>query len=56
MVPVTNTSSVNIRITHGDRICQGEIVEKIYTNIVQIADEVKGKTDRSGGFGSTGKA
>jgi dUTP pyrophosphatase len=56
MVPVTNTSTVNVRITHGDRICQGEIVEKIYTNIVQIADEVKGKTDRSGGFGSTGKA
>ena len=56
MVPVTNTSTTDIKITHGDRICQGEIVEKIYTNFVQLADEVKGKTDRSGGFGSTGKA
>lgn len=56
MLPVTNTSSVNVRITHGDRICQGEIVEKIFTNIVEIADKVKEKTNRNGGFGSTGKA
>jgi len=56
MVPVTNTTMTDIKITHGDRICQGEIVEKIYTDFVQLADEVKGKTDRSGGFGSTGKA
>ena len=56
MVPVTNTSSSDVRINHGDRICQGEIVEKIYTGFVELTDEIKGKTDRSGGFGSTGKA
>lgn len=55
MVPVTNTSSVNVRITHGDRICQGEIVEKICTNFISIADIPNRKSDRSGGFGSTGK-
>ena len=54
MVPVTNTSKTNVRITHGDRICQGEIVEKKSTHIVQLADEVNRKTDRIGGFGSTG--
>ncbi len=56
MIPVTNTTDIPARVTHGDRICQGEIVEKISTEFVHLADEVKGKTDRSGGFGSTGKA
>lgn len=56
MVPVTNTTKMPARITHGDRICQGEIVEKISCEFTQLADEVKGKTNRTGGFGSTGKA
>lgn len=56
MVPITNTSKVNVRINHGDRICQGEIVQKISCDFVQIADPIAVKGDRRGGFGSTGKA
>lgn len=56
MIPVTNNSDVRVRVNHGDRICQGEIVEKISCTITETADVIKGKTDRIGGFGSTGKA
>lgn len=56
MIPVTNNTDARVRINHGDRICQGEIVEKISCTITETTDEIKRKTDRSGGFGSTGKA
>lgn len=54
-VPVTNTSNTVLRIRHGDRICQGEIVQRIPVEFVQVGD-IGQKGDRTGGFGSTGKA
>lgn len=56
MVPVINNSGITVRVNHGDRICQGEIVQKISCDFVQIADPIPVKGDRRGGFGSTGKA
>lgn len=56
MIPVTNTSGVNVRISHGDRICQGELVERIYCIFEPKGQHPQPKTDRVGGFGSTGKA
>jgi dUTP pyrophosphatase len=56
MIPVTNTTKVNIRISHGDRICQGELVERIPCSFEQRTEPIALKTDRDGGFGSTGKA
>lgn len=56
MVPVTNTSKVNVRISHGDRICQGELVKKIDCIFEPKAWHPTQKSDRVGGFGSTGKA
>jgi dUTP pyrophosphatase len=53
-IMVKNDSLDRVTIKHGDRIAQGELVksldytiEECYTNPVQ-------KTDRNGGFGSTG--
>jgi dUTP pyrophosphatase len=56
MVPVTNTSKATLALRHGDRICQGEIVEKISTVFCQVDDVIDRGTTRNGGFGSTGKA
>lgn len=55
MVLVTNTSETPVRINHGDRICQGELVPVYRTQFVPCA-KPETKTDRVGGFGSTGKA
>lgn len=55
-VPITNASAIPVSISHGDRICQGEVVERIFTEFSEIADLPDGKTSRNGGFGSTGKA
>lgn len=56
MIPVTNASGAVLALRHGDRICQGEIVEKISTIFVQVDDVIDRGTTRNGGFGSTGKA
>ena len=42
-------------IKHGVRICQAELVEKIYHEFEEIKEPPSQKTDRYGGFGSTGK-
>ena len=51
---VTNLSNVPVKIFNGDRICQGELVRcESYT--LDESDEVPSKkTNREGGFGSTG--
>ena len=51
---VTSISNVPTRIYNGDRICQGELVRcEKYT--LDESDEMPSqKTDREGGFGSTG--
>ena len=56
MVLITNTSTIPVRISHGDRICQGELVPVYRTNFVATPTKPSPKTSRAGGFGSTGKA
>ena len=53
-VPLFNCSPCSVTITHGDRICQGELVKDLAAAVVETHDEPTKKTDRSGGFGSTG--
>ncbi len=40
---------------NGDRICQAELVEKVYHSLLEIQEPPTQKTERDGGFGSTGK-
>ena len=54
MVMLTNISDEVVYIRHGDRICQGELVkdERVVFDIVE--ERPVKKTNRDGGFGSTG--
>jgi hypothetical protein len=51
---MTNNSENGININHGDRVAQGELVEKISYGICEIKEQPGQKTDRVGGMGSTG--
>lgn len=53
-VAVYNTSNEIFVIKHGDRICQAELVKDIKVNISESKVEPTKKTNRNGGFGSTG--
>lgn len=53
-VILINTSGMCINIKHGERICQGELVRNENYNISTIPNKPSIKTDRNGGFGSTG--
>ena len=53
-VSIFNSSPCSVIIKHGDRICQGELVLDIRATIVETSMEPKNKTNRKGGFGSTG--
>ena len=48
---LTNTI---VTINSGDRICQGELVRNQPTRFISIPNPPQPKTDRAGGFGSTG--
>ena len=52
---MTNISQAPKSINNGDRICQAELVEKIQYDFIEIKKSPTQKTDRDGGFGSTGK-
>ena len=52
---VTSISSVPTRIYDGDRICQAELVKKVYHGLTELKKPPVQKTGREGGFGSTGK-
>ena len=54
MVMLTNISDEVVYIRHGDRICQGELVkdERVVFDVVE--ERPVKKTNRDGGFGSTG--
>lgn len=57
-VPIINVSGTHQIIVHGERIAQMEICSR---NLVEFyekgdGDKILQKTDRSGGFGSTGRA
>ena len=55
MVPVINLSDVQtIVINNNDRIAQGELIKDLSYNIEEISSPPEQKTDREGGFGSTG--
>ena len=51
---VTNISNVPVRIYDGDRICQGELVRCENYTLDESDEAPSQKTDRKGGFGSTG--
>ena len=49
-----NTSNIDFHIKHGDRIAQGELVKSLDYTIEECYTAPSQKTDRVGGFGSTG--
>ena len=49
-----NTSNLDFIINHGDRIAQGELVKSLDYKIEECYTAPTQKTDRVGGFGSTG--
>ena len=53
-VMVTSISNVPVRIYNGDRICQGELVRCEKYTLNESDEAPTQKTDREGGFGSTG--
>lgn len=53
-IAVYNNSSTYIKINHGDRIAQAEMIPVLNYTIEKTADNIEQKTERSGGFGSTG--
>ena len=55
MCMMHNISDMNVIINNGDRLCQGELIEDLVYEIDEITDRPKSKTDREGGFGSTGE-
>jgi dUTP pyrophosphatase len=53
-ITVFNTSDVPFEITDGMRLAQAEVVRNNRVRFVEVDDEPGDKTNRSGGFGSTG--
>ena len=53
-VMLHNISSVSFDVLDGMRIAQGEIVRAIRVGLSEIDYEPENKSDRTGGFGSTG--
>ena len=52
---ITNFGTNNYTFKHGDRICQGELVKSLDYSIEERYTVPAIKTDRIGGFGSTGE-
>lgn len=53
-VPIINLSGIHQIIVHGERIAQVEICERSIVEFFETGDKILQKTDRKGGFGSTG--
>lgn len=53
-IMILNISTERLYIYHGDRIAQGEMVHQERYALVPTETRPEQKTDRSGGFGSTG--
>ena len=53
-IMIKNDSMSRITIKHGDRIAQGELVKSLDYSIEECYTTPQQKTDRIGGFGSTG--
>ena len=54
-VMLTSISQAPKTINNGDRICQAELVKKVYHGFTELKKPPVQKTEREGGFGSTGK-
>jgi dUTP pyrophosphatase len=54
-VPIHNISSSTQIITHGTRICQAELVVDSRATLIETDIEPTQKSNRVGGFGSTGQ-
>lgn len=53
-VPMVNNTEKYFHIYDGDRIAQLELVRETVTEVIEIQNRPTQKTDREGGFGSTG--
>ena len=53
-VPMVNNTNKMFYIYPGDRIAQLELVREIVTDVYETEERPEQKTDRDGGFGSTG--
>ena len=53
-IPLYNASGISVQLKHGDRIAQGELVRTELYELVESTTRPERKTDRAGGFGSTG--
>ena len=53
-IMLTNTSADEVRIKHGERIAQGELIKTEEYTLEETIDIPKQTTQRVGGFGSTG--
>jgi len=54
-VPIVNISTTIQAIELGERICQGELVENKIVKFLEVPLRLKKYSERSGGFGSTGR-
>ena len=52
---ITNISGTTQYVRHAERICQGELFKDVKCILEEIDEKPDRKTDRDGGFGSTGK-
>ena len=53
-VMLYNGSADEIRIYHGDRLAQGELIESVPNVLEEVIEQPGQTTERIGGFGSTG--
>ena len=49
-----NTTQQPFTINHGDRICQGEVFERVNFSFEEVETVKNEDLERVGGFGSTG--
>jgi len=54
-IPIINNSSIVQAIELGERICQGELVENKIVRFLEVPQKLTRFSERSGGFGSTGR-
>lgn len=54
-IPIYNNSQERIKIYSGERIAQGELIYQPQAELSYINERPNRKSDRDGGFGSTGK-
>ena len=52
---ITNISGTTQYVKHNERICQGELFKDETCILEEISEPPERKTDRDGGFGSTGR-